>query len=138
MNERHKFIRGMIPWLGFKSIGIFYDRQARFAGETKYPISKMVSFASDAILSFSTKPLTLAIRLGAISFLTGLLGGFYLLYQKLFIGSPIPGLTATILTMLIFFGVQIIILGFLGVYIAKIYEETKQRPLFVINEEINL
>lgn len=75
MRERHRFVRGMVPWLGFKSVPLEYDRAERFAGETKYPLSKMLAFATNAILSFSSKPLTMAIRLGFLTIFAGLAGG---------------------------------------------------------------
>jgi glycosyltransferase involved in cell wall biosynthesis len=79
MRERHRFVRGMVPWLGFKSAPLEYDRAERFAGETKYPLSKMLTFATNAILSFSSKPLTVAIRLGLLTIVAGLTGVAYMI-----------------------------------------------------------
>jgi glycosyltransferase involved in cell wall biosynthesis len=137
MRERHRFVRGMVPWLGYKSISLEYDRAKRFAGETKYPLSKMLSFATNAILSFSSKPLTLAIRLGLVTICTGILSGIYMLYLKIFTNTPIPGLTAVLLSIVIFSGVQILLIGIIGEYIARIFEEIKARPLYLVSETIN-
>lgn len=137
MRERHRFVRGMVPWLGYKSISLEYDRAKRFAGETKYPLSKMLSFATNAILSFSSKPLTLAIRLGLLTICAGILGGIFMLYLKLFTNTPIPGLTAVLLSIVLFSGVQILLIGVVGEYIARIFEEIKARPLYLVSETIN-
>lgn len=138
MRERHRFVRGMVPWLGFKSIPLEYDRAERFAGETKYPLKKMLAFATNAILSFSSKPLTLAIRFGFLTICTGILGGIYMLYLKLFTNIPIPGLTAVLLSIVVFSGVQILLIGVVGEYIARIFEEIKGRPLYLVAETINI
>jgi polyisoprenyl-phosphate glycosyltransferase len=138
MRERHRFVRGMVPWLGYKSIALEYDRVERFAGETKYPLSKMLSFAKNAIFSFSSKPLTLAIRIGLLTICAGVLGSIYMLYLKLFTSTPIPGLTAILLSIVLFGGVQILLIGVVGEYIARIFEEIKGRPLYLVAETINL
>lgn len=138
MRERHRFIRGMVPWLGFRSAPLAYDRAERFAGETKFPLKKMLAFAVNAILSFSSKPLTLAIRAGVFTTLAGLLGGGYMLYLKLFTQVPVPGITAILLSIVIFGGIQILLIGLVGEYIARIFEEVKGRPLYLVGERINL
>ena len=138
LRERHRFVRGMVPWMGFKSAPIEYDRAERFAGETKYPLKKMVAFAANAVLSFSSKPLTLAIRLGLAAILVGIGGGGYMLYLKLFTNIPVPGLTAILLSIAIFSGVQILLIGVIGAYISRIFEEVKGRPLYFVIETINL
>ena len=138
MRERHRFVRGMVPWLGYKSVPLEYDRAERFAGKTKYPLSKMLSFATNAILSFSSKPLTLAIRFGFLTICAGILGGIYMLYLKLFTNTPIPGLTAVLLSIVLFSGVQILLMGVVGEYIARIFEEIKGRPLYLVAETINI
>ena len=138
LRERHRFVRGMVPWLGFKSAPLEYDRAERFAGETKYPLRKMLAFATNAILSFSSKPLTIAIRLGFLTIFAGIAGGAYMLYLKLFTNIPIPGLTAVLLTIVIFSGAQILLIGVVGEYIARIFEEIKGRPLYLVTETINI
>lgn len=138
LRERHRFVRGMVPWLGFQSTPLEYDRAERYAGETKYPVSKMVGFATNAILSFSKKPLTLAIRVGIFTTMIGLLLGVYMLCQKLFTDLPVPGFTATICTVFFFSGVQISLIGLVGEYISRIFEEVKGRPLYFVAETINI
>ena len=138
MRERHRFVRGMVPWLGFKSVPLEYDRSERFAGETKYPLKKMIAFAINAILSFSSKPLTIAIRLGILTIFAGLVGAGYMLYLKFFTNIPLPGLTAILLSIVLFSGVQILLIGVVGEYIARIFEEIKGRPLYLVTETINI
>jgi glycosyltransferase involved in cell wall biosynthesis len=138
MPERHRFVRGMVPWLGYKVAPLEYDRAERFAGETKYPFKKMLAFAVNAILSFSSRPLTLAIRLGMFTIIAGMIGGAYMLYLKLFTDIPVPGLTAILLSIVLFGGMQIVLIGLLGEYVARIFEEVKGRPLYLVDETINL
>jgi dolichol-phosphate mannosyltransferase len=128
----------MVPWLGFRATPLEYDREKRFAGETKYPFRKMVAFATNAILSFSSKPLTMAIHLGFLAIFAGITGGAYMLYLKFFTSIPIPGLTAILLTIVFFSGVQILLVGVIGEYIARIFEEAKGRPLYIVTETINV
>lgn len=137
LRERHRFVRGMIPWLGFSSIPLEYDRAERFAGETKYPLHKMIGFAANAILSFSKKPLTLSIRLGILTIVAGILMGSYMLYQRLFTNIPVPGFTAIFCSIVFFSGIQILLIGVVGEYIARIFEEAKRRPLYFVDETIN-
>jgi len=138
LRERHRFVRGMVPWLGYRATPLEYDRAERFAGETKYPFRKMMAFAINAILSFSSKPLTMAIHFGLLTIFAGLVGGAYMLYLKLFTHTLVPGLTAVLLSIVLFSGVQILLIGVIGEYIARIFEEIKNRPLYLINETINL
>lgn len=138
LRERHRFVRGMIPWVGFRAAPLEYDRNERFAGETKYPLRKMLAFATNAILSFSKKPLTLAIRLGFMTILVGVALGLYVLYLKLFTSIPVPGITAVLLSIVVFSGVQILLIGIVGEYIARIFEEVKGRPLYLVAETVNL
>jgi glycosyltransferase involved in cell wall biosynthesis len=138
MRERHRFVRGMVPWIGFKSAPLEYNRAMRFAGETKYPLKKMIAFATNAVLSFSSKPLALAIRLGIASLFIGIAGGLYMLYLKIFTDIPVPGITAVLLSIVIFSGVQILLIGLVGEYVARIFEEIKGRPLYLVAETINI
>lgn len=138
LRERHRFVRGMVPWLGYRSTPLEYDRAERFAGETKYPFKKMLAFAVNAILSFSSKPLTLAIRAGFTTIFFGLAGGIYMLYLKLYTNIPVPGLTAILISIVFFSGVQILLIGIVGEYIARIFEEVKGRPLYLVAETINI
>jgi dolichol-phosphate mannosyltransferase len=138
MRERHRFIRGMVPWIGFRSLAYAYEREPRHAGATKYPLRKMLQFAANAILSFTAKPLALATRLGALAVLCGIIGAIYMLYIKLFTDIPVPGVTSILVTIVFFSGVQVMLIGMLGAYVARIFEEAKGRPLYVIARTCNL
>lgn len=137
MREKHRFIRGMVPWVGFESAPFEYVRAERFAGSTKYPLKKMLRFAADAAMSFSRRPLVLATRLGLTLATAGFFGAAYILYLKIVRDLPTPGLTTTILAIIFFSGVQISLIGLVGSYTARIFEEIKGRPLYVIKEKIN-
>lgn len=137
LREKHRFVRGMVPWVGFPTTPLEYDRAARFAGTSKYPLRKMLAFATNGILSFSKKPLTVATRFGFFVIMTGILLGLYMLFLKLFTDIAVPGLTVMILAIVLFSGVQIFLIGVLGEYIARIFEEVKGRPLYIIAETIN-
>jgi len=136
MRERHRYLRGMIPWLGYKAYQLEYERQKRFAGETKYPFKKMLRLAADAIISFSSTPLELSIRLGATTTLAGLLGLLYVIVLKLTQDVFTAGLTTVICLIIVFAGVQITLIGLIGVYVSRIFEEAKDRPLYVVSEII--
>ena len=138
LKEKHRFVRGMVPWVGFKSIACEYDRAERFAGETKYPLRKMIAFAANAIFSFSKRPLTIATSIGFVSILIGMIWACYLLYLKLFTNIPIEGMTAILITIIFFAEIQILLIGLMGEYIARIFEEVKGRPLYVVAEKINI
>lgn len=131
MPERHRFIRGMVSWIGFRQEPLLYDRQERFAGETKYPLSKMVRFAIDAITSFSTRPLQFASVLGIVFGMSGVLGMIYALASWA-AGNTVPGWTSVIIIVLILGSVQLFVLGIFGEYLGRMYMEAKRRPLFVI------
>ena len=137
MPEKHRFIRGMIPWLGFKSLPFDYERDIRKYGSSKFPLKKMIKFANNAILSFSSQPIILASRFGIFLIISGLIFGSYVLYLKLFKGIT-AGLTSIILLVTILGGFQIYFIGIIGRYIGKVFEESKKRPLYIINEEINI
>ncbi|MBT3261238.1 glycosyltransferase family 2 protein [bacterium] len=137
MQEKHRFIRGMVPWIGFNSTPLYYNRDIRYAGETKYPLNKMLKFALDAIFSFSNKPLKLANHIGFFAIFIGVFGSFLMLYFFFFTDFKVPGITTTILTILIMGGIQILMLGIIGEYIGRIFEEVKARPLYVIESTKN-
>jgi polyisoprenyl-phosphate glycosyltransferase len=133
MPEYQRFIRGMVAWIGFRQVPLRYHRDKRFAGETKYPLGKMLSFAVDAITGFSIAPLraSLYIALVFVGF-AGLLAIFVIL-SWLYLGV-VPGWTSMFLGMLIFSSVQLFSLAIIGEYLGRIYMQTKQRPLFIIRE----
>lgn len=134
MPERDRFVRGMVSWVGFKQTALPYKRAARFAGESKYPLRKMLRFATDGILSFSTKPLQMSVALGMFSAFLAMLGIVYALSLRLFTNIWVEGWTALMIAVLFMGGVQLISVGILGEYIGRIYNEVKQRPLYVVQE----
>lgn len=136
MPERHRFLRGMVAWTGFRQSSIPYDRPERFAGETKYPLRKMVRYALDGILSFSTKPLQIAIGLGLVSAGLAVLGIAYALAMRIFTSVWVEGWTALMIAVLFLGGVQLVSLGIIGEYIGRIYGEVQRRPLYVVREVI--
>jgi len=137
IRERHRFIRGIVPWIGFKSAPIYYDRKKRIAGSTKIPFKKMLLFALDGIYSFSNSPLKLVSFIGFILFGLGLIIGILLLYLKMFTTIHIPIIMVTLLIIIIMGGVQIIMIGIIGEYLGRIFDESKKRPLYIVNERKN-
>lgn len=135
--ERNRYVRGLISWLGFKQTAVEFVREERFAGETKYPLKKMIKFAEDAITSFSYKPLKLATVLGLIVSVLSFLYLIYILIDRIFVNSGYtPGWASLIAVSLFFNGIVLIILGIIGEYIGRIYDEVKRRPLYIISEKI--
>jgi len=131
LREKDRFIRGLVSWIGYQQIGVPYERDERFAGNTKYPYRKMIKFAFDGITSFSNMPLRLASWLG---YLASFLAFLYLLnvfVQKL-MGNTIEGWATIMVALLFLGGVQLICLGIIGEYIGRIFNETKSRPLYII------
>jgi glycosyltransferase involved in cell wall biosynthesis len=135
MRERHRFLRGMSAWVGFRQIGVPYRRAARYAGETKYPLKKMLKFASDAVTGFSFFPLQVATYLGFIAAGLSILAIPVVAAIRLW-GSeePLLGQATTLITVLFLGGVQLISLGILGEYIGRLYDEAKDRPLYIVRE----
>lgn len=135
MRERHRFLRGMSVWVGFKQTGVNYRRAARFAGETKYPFKKMFKFAWDAVTSFSYFPLQLATYLGFVSAGLSILA-IPIVAAMRFTGSQeyFAGQATTLIAVLFLGGVQLISLGILGEYIGRLYDEAKGRPLYIVRE----
>lgn len=136
MPERHRFIRGMVAWAGHKQIALTYDRKKRAAGSSKYPLRKMLRFATDGILSFSSRPLQVATNLGMISAFIALIGIIYALALRITTSTWVEGWTALMIAVLFMGGVQLISLGIIGEYIGRIYEETKGRPLYILRDRI--
>ena len=136
MPERHRFIRGMVSWIGFRQEPLPYDRKARFAGTTKYPFRKMIKFAIDAITAFSVKPLAIASWVGMGS---GLLSLLLLIYS--FIswlgwlgGRAVTGWTSLMCVVTLLGSVQLMVLGILGEYLGRMYDQIRGRPLFIIEQ----
>ena len=138
MPERHRLLRGMSSWIGFRQFGLKYDRAARFAGTTKYPLRKMLNLALDGIFSFSTVPLRSVTVLGALTAAAAAAGMVYSLVIRLFTPNWVAGWTTLILAILLASGVEMFCFGILGEYIGRIYTEIKQRPLFVVREMLEV
>lgn len=137
-HERGKYIRGLISWIGFRQVPFYYEREARIAGETKYPLSKMLKFASNAMLYFSKKPLRLAIGLGFISVLVGIVLAIWFTLGKIYGFCNAEVGWTSIMTSIIFFGgVQLLTVGVLGQYIGILFDEIKARPEYIIDEKRN-
>ncbi len=132
MQERHRFIRGMISFVGYPQIGIPYVRQARGAGTTKYPLSKMLTLALDAITSFSALPLRFTFWIGIIVSIIGFIYGIFTLFEKLILHSTIQGWTSLMIVILILGGIQLIFLGLIGEYLGRIHDEIKRRPIYIL------
>ncbi|MDQ0226798.1 glycosyltransferase [Bacillus sp. 7586-K] len=138
MTERNRFVRGMFSWVGFKQTYIEYERDERFAGETKYPLKKMIKFASDGIIAFSTKPLKVVITLGSLAILVSLFVCLYAILTKLFGHQVEAGWTSIMVAITFFSGVQLLSLGIVGQYIARIYDESKNRPMYIVRDTVNI
>jgi polyisoprenyl-phosphate glycosyltransferase len=137
LRERHRFVRGMVAWVGFKQTPIYYDREARFAGETKYPFSKMLRFAVDAITSFSILPLRFASWLGVGAGLVAIVYALFVIYVKVFLGGVVEGWTTIMIAVALGTSAQLFMTGILGEYVGRIYEEIKRRPLYITAELLN-
>jgi glycosyltransferase involved in cell wall biosynthesis len=136
LKEKNRFVRGLVSWVGFKQTSVEYVREERWAGETKYPLRKMIRFALDAITSFSHKPLKIATYLG---FGVSLLSFLYLLvvlYERLFTDRTLPGWSSLIAFNLLFNGITLVLIGIIGEYIGRIYDESKGRPLYIVREAL--
>jgi len=134
MREKHRFLRGMSAWVGFKQTGVEYKRKPRYAGESKYPISKMVQFALNAITSFSYFPLQVATYIGFIAAGLSVLAIPVVALLRLTTGTALFGQATTLIIVLFLGGVQLISLGIIGEYIGRIYDEAKDRPLYIVAE----
>ena len=131
--EVNLFLRGMVPLLGFKSETVYYERKERFAGESKYPLKKMISFALDAITSFSVTPIRMITAIGFLSCLFSIIVAIYTLVQK-FTGHTGTGWASLMISIWFIGGAQLLSLGLIGEYIGKIYKEVKHRPKYIIEE----
>ena len=138
VRERNRYIRGIISWLGFKQTGVEFSRDKRFAGKTKYPLRKMLKFAFDAITSFSYKPLKLASLAGSFLSVFSFIYLLVVIYLRLFTDVTYPGWASTLAVSLFFNGIVLIMLGIIGEYIGRIYDEVKGRPLYVVKNTMNL
>ncbi|MED4141225.1 glycosyltransferase family 2 protein [Priestia megaterium] len=138
IQEKNRFVRGLVSWVGFKQIAVEYERDERLAGESKYPLKKMLKLSMDGITSFSYKPLKLASYAGVTLSGIGFIYLLVVLYLKLFTDRTITGWSSLIVIQLFFSGIILIILGMIGEYIGRIYDETKNRPLYIVREKYQL
>jgi len=134
MPERDRFIRGMVAWIGFRQEAVLYTRVERFAGTSKYPLVKMLRFATDGILSFSLVPLRLATWIGFSAAGLSLLGILYALITRLLTNIWVPGWTLLFIALLFIGGTQLFFLGVMGEYLGRVYGEVKRRPLYLVTE----
>ena len=137
MRERNLFVRGLRSWVGFRQIGVEYDRPERAAGRSQYTWKRLVKLARDGVFSFSYTPLRLALYSGCASILVSLGLIAWVLHARLTQASYVPGVTTTLLAVLFFGGWQLFILGVAGEYIGRIYDEVKGRPLYLVRERVN-
>lgn len=136
--EHNKFLRGLFSWVGFKQVPFEYERQERFAGKTKYPLKKMLKLAGDGIISFSTKPLRLIGGLGVVSIFISIILLIYTLISYIFASDIEAGWTSMMVAITFFAGVQLVSIWMMSEYIARIYDDTKKRPEYIINKKINI
>jgi len=133
MRERNRFLRGMVASVGFKQIAVPFDRKARHAGETGYPLRKMIKFATDGIVSFSTAPLRFITHLGVFFSLLSVVGVVYVIVQRMFYpNTTVSGWSFLAIAILLIGGVQLLTLGVIGAYVGRIHDEIKQRPLYIV------
>lgn len=138
LKEKGKYIRGLISWVGFKQVPFFYEREARIAGETKYPLRKMLRFASNALLYFSKKPLKVVMGLGFIAVLVGIILAVWFTLGKIYgFSNAESGWTSIMFTIIFFGGVQLITIGVLGQYIGILFDEIKARPEYIVEDKKN-
>jgi dolichol-phosphate mannosyltransferase len=138
LEEKNKYIRGLIGWIGFKQLPFYYERAPRYAGKTKYPLGKMLKFAMIGIFYFSKKPLDISTTLGFVSVLLGLIYAIWVFIAKIFsLTQSVSGWVSTIMLIVFFGGIQLLTIGILGRYIGNLFDEVKQRPEYIIREKIN-
>lgn len=135
--ERNRFVRGIRSWVGFRQTGLEYERDARYAGEVKYTFTKLVRLALDGLISFSYAPLRVAVYLGLFISVASFLIAVFFLFYKLIIGVDVQGWTSLLIAVLFMGGIQLLTLGVMGEYVSRIYDEVKQRPVYVVAELAN-
>ncbi len=138
MQEKGKYVRGLIAWSGFRQVPFYYEREARFAGETKYPFSKMLHLAITSMLYFSKKPLLISTALGFISVLLAAIYGFYAILGQIFGFTHADSGWTSIVALIVFFGgIQLLTIGIMGAYIGSLFDEIKNRPEYIVAETVN-
>jgi hypothetical protein len=136
MREHSRYLRGMFAWVGYDQTGVRYSRSARYAGRTKFPLRKMLSFATDGVVSFSAAPLRLALTLGFVSSVVSMLAGLVAIACRLTGVYEVPGWASILVAVSFLGGVQLTVLGVMGLYIARIYDEVKHRPLYLVRDRV--
>jgi len=143
MPERNRFVRGLRSWVGFKQIGIEYDRDERFAGKSKYSLSKLFLLASDGVVNFSITPINMISNIGLFLFVSSILAAIFLIIWRIsnfkilgHMPSDVQGFTTLAVLLLFFSGVQLLSVGIIGQYIGRIYDESKQRPKYIVENEL--
>jgi glycosyltransferase involved in cell wall biosynthesis len=138
LREANRFVRGLVAWIGFRQTAVYYDRSARFAGDTHYPLHKMLRFASDGIISFSTLPLRLATLLGMFSGLIAAGVAIWVLLAVISGAYVVPGWATLMLAVSLASSAQLLMIGILGEYLGRVYDEVKRRPLYLVDEPKSL
>ena len=136
LNEKGMFVRGLIGWLGYSQTHVEFVADERFAGESKYSVTKMVKFALDGIMAFSSFPLRMATHIGILAIFVPLPYTGWAVYARLFTDNAVPGWASILVAIIFLGGVQLITIGIIGQYIARIYDEVKDRPLYIVKETI--
>jgi len=137
LKETHRFVRGMVAWVGFRQTAVAYDRSARSAGETHYPLRKMIRLAIDGMTSFSTVPLRIATYLGIVAGLIAIGTAAWAVWEKVSGHFTVTGWTTTMVAISLAASAQLLMTGILGEYVGRIYEEVKRRPLYLVGEELH-
>jgi dolichol-phosphate mannosyltransferase len=138
LREAHRFVRGMVSWVGFRQTAVLYDRPGRFAGETKYPLRKMIRFAIDGITSFSVLPLRFSTYMGMFISAMSVLYAIYAVVARFVFHATVQGWTAEVVLISLLAAAQLLMIGILGEYVGRIYEQVKGRPLYVVGDRVNL
>ncbi len=138
LRETHRFVRGFVVWVGFKQTAVAFSRAGRFAGSTKYPLRKMLRFAVDGITSFSIVPLRLASFFAVVSGVLAMGIAMWAAWVRFFVNGVVPGWTSILLAISLASSAQFLMIGILGEYVGRIYEEVKRRPLYVIGDRHNI
>ncbi len=137
MREHHRLIRGMVSWVGFRHTTVTFERPARSAGETKYPLSKMIRLSVDGVTSFSTAPLRIASLLGILSLMAGFAYSAYALYMRFVRQVTVQGWTSLVIINIFFSSIVLLCLGVVGEYVGRIFEEVKNRPLYLVSRKLD-
>jgi glycosyltransferase involved in cell wall biosynthesis len=133
LREQHRFMKGLFTWIGYRQVAVTYDRDRRLAGETKWNYWKLWNFSIEGLTSFSLAPLKLATYLGLITAMIALFYGLYILVLTIRFGNPVAGYPSLLVIMLFLGGVQLVSLGIIGEYLGRVFDETKQRPLYLLD-----